>query len=93
MVSALVFRSDSAWALPRPSATASARLANTTVSQSQKTISQANQLGVRIARMVLHTAPTSMMNITGLRHRVRGSSLRSASGRDFPSSLGSSKPP
>ena len=47
MVSALVFRSDSACALPRPSATASARLANTTVSQSQNTISQPNQLGVR----------------------------------------------
>ena len=36
----------SAWALPRPSATASARLAKSTVSHSQNTISQANQVGV-----------------------------------------------
>ena len=93
MVSALVFRSDSACALPRPSATASARLANTTVSHSQNTISQANQLGVKIARMVLQTAPISTMNMTGLRQSVRGSSLRRASGRDFHSSLGSSRPP
>ena len=39
-VSRLVRRSVSAWALPRPSATASARLANTTVSHSQTTIVQ-----------------------------------------------------
>ena len=42
MVSVLALRSESACALPRPSATASARLANTTVSHSQTTISQAN---------------------------------------------------
>ena len=39
-VSRLVWRSVSACALPRPSATASARLANTTVSHSQTTIVQ-----------------------------------------------------
>ena len=39
-VSRLVRRSVSAWALPRPSATASARLAKTTVSHSQTTIVQ-----------------------------------------------------
>src|SRR5207342_1332491 len=33
----LVSRSDAAWALPRPSASASAKLPNSTVSQSQKT--------------------------------------------------------
>src|SRR5271156_5930394 len=33
------------------------------------------------------------MNITGLRHRVRGSSLISASGTAFSSSIGSSNPP
>ena len=40
MVSRLVRRNVSACALPRPSATASARLAKTTVSQSQTTIVQ-----------------------------------------------------
>ena len=39
-MSVLVLRSDSACALPRPSATASARLAKTTVSHSQTTVSQ-----------------------------------------------------
>ena len=47
MVSVLARRSASAWALPRPSATASARLANSTVSHSQTTISQANTDGLR----------------------------------------------
>jgi hypothetical protein len=39
-VSRLVRRSVSAWALPRPSATASARLAKTTVSHKKTTIVQ-----------------------------------------------------
>ena len=93
MVAVLALRSDSACALPRPSATASARLAKTTVSQSQTTISHANQIGSTIARTVLQTAPISTMNMTGLRHSVRGSSLRSASGIDFHSIFGSSRPP
>ena len=93
MVWALVLRSVSACALPRPSATASARLAKITVSHSQATISQANQDGSMMARMVLQTAPISTMNITGLRHNVRGSSLRSASGSDLHSIFGSSSPP
>ena len=93
MVAVLVLRSDSACALPRPSATASARLAKITVSQSQTTISQANQDGSVMARIVLHAAPISTMNMTGLRHSVRGSSLRSASGSDFDSIFGSSRPP
>ena len=93
MVAVLVLRSDSACALPRPSATASARLAKITVSHSQTTISQANQDGSMIARIVLQTAPISTMNMTGLRHSVRGSSLRSASGVDFHSIFGSSRPP
>ena len=46
MVSRRVARRDAAWALPRPSATASARLANTTVSHSQTVIDQANTLGL-----------------------------------------------
>ena len=40
-----VRRNASAWALPRPSATASARLANSTVSHSQNTISQLKPWG------------------------------------------------
>ena len=48
-VSRLVRRSVSACALPRPSATASARLANTTVSHSQTTIVQLKMDGLVIA--------------------------------------------
>ena len=47
MVSRLARRSVSAWAFPRPSATASARLAKMTVSQSHTTMSHANVLGSR----------------------------------------------
>ena len=93
MVSAFDFRKVSAWALPRPSATASARLPKRTVSQSQNTMSQPNHDESRIVSTVDQTAPISTMNITGLRHRVRGSSLRNASGSDFASSAGSSNPP
>ena len=84
-MSALDLRSASACALPRPSATASARFAKITVSQSQNTVSQANQLLSPTASTVDQTAPISTMNITGLRHRVRGSSLRTASGSAFSS--------
>ena len=93
IVSALDFRNVSACALPRPSATDSARLPKRTVSQSQNTTSQPNHDESRIVRNVDHSAPISTMNITGLRHSVRGSNLRSASGRDFASSAGSSNPP
>jgi predicted dehydrogenase len=55
--------------------------------------SQANQLGLMIARTVLHTAPISTMNMTGLRQSVRGSSLRRASGVAFHNIFGSSSPP
>ncbi len=92
-VSVRARRSASAWALPRPSATASARLANTTVSHSQTVISQAKTVGSAIASTVVKTAPISTMNMTGFRHRVRGSSLRSAPGSDRQSWAGSSRPP
>ena len=65
IVSVLARRSASAWALPRPSATASARFANSTVSHSQTTISQANTDGLAIAITVVNTAPISTMNMTG----------------------------
>ncbi len=93
MVSCLARRSVSACALPRPSATASARLAKITVSQSQTVIARRTPTGRSTASTVVNTAPTSTMNITGLRHSVRGSSLRSASGSDRSSCAGSSSPP
>ena len=91
-VSVLARRSAAACAFPRPSATASARLAARTVSHNHTTISQANTLGSAIASTVVKTAPTSTMNITGLRHRVRGSSLPNAAGSDVHSIFGSSSP-
>jgi hypothetical protein len=68
-------------------------LAKRTVSQSQTVIAQANTEGSVTARTVVNAAPISTISITGLRHRVRGSSLRSASGNDLMSCLGSSRPP
>ncbi len=93
MVSVLVRRSVSAWALPRPSATASARLAKTVVSQSQTVIDQANTDGSATAATVVTTEPASTTNMTGFRYITRGSSLRTASGRDERISFGSSRPP
>ena len=73
-------RSESACALPRPSASASARLAKTTVSQSQIATVKLNQAGsspppsglrrtAGSARpTVVITAPTSTTNMTGLRN-------------------------
>ena len=78
-VSARVLRSSSACALPRPSATASARFANRTVNHSQTAISQAKTLGSVIARIVTRTLPISTTNMTGLRAMRRGSSLRTLS--------------
>ena len=76
IVTARVFLSSAAWALPRPSATASARLANRAVNQSQAAISQAKVVGLAIAIAVTSTLPISTTNMTGLRAIWRGSSLR-----------------
>ncbi len=92
VVSVLARRRVSACALPRPSATASARLAKTAVSQSQAVMTQAKTPGLRMAVVVVRAAPTSTTNITGLRYITRGSSLRSAVGRDRVSRRGSSSP-
>ena len=92
-VSCLVRRSVSACALPRPSATASARLANSTVSHSQTTMVQLKTDGLAIAVPVVRTAPTSTTNMTGFLSCTRGSSFLNASGVDFQSILGSSSPP
>ncbi len=76
-----VFRRVSACALPRPSATDSARLAKTTVSQSQTAMAMVNADGSTTAAAVVSAAPTSTMNMTGFRHMSRGSSFRRAPGR------------
>ena len=77
-----------AWALPRPSASASARLPKTTVSHSHTATVNVNQAGSSpppsgsppkawISQpTVVMSAPTSTTNITGLRTTWRGSSLR-----------------
>ena len=78
-VSVRIARSDAAWALPRPSASASARLPNTTVSHSHTATVKVNQAGSSpppsgsppktwISQpMVVMSAPTSTTNMTGLR--------------------------
>ena len=72
MVSVLVLRSVSACALPRPSAMASAKLANSTVNHSQSAIWKLKPPMPRAAgdsrataRTVVMAAPTSTTNITG----------------------------
>src|SRR5665647_55013 len=92
MVSVLVRRRLAACAFPRPSATASARLAKMTVSHSHRTTDQANRLGWMTASTVVSTAPTSTTNMTGMWTMTRGSSLRTASGSDVTSIFGSTEP-
>ncbi len=92
-VSVLALRSVSAWALPRPSATASARLAKITVSHSQALMVQPNQsLACWKEKTVVRTEPIHTTNITGDLTITRGSSLRKASGSDLTSALGSKRP-
>ena len=86
LVSRRARRSASAWALPRPSAIASAKLANSTVNQSQTEIAPMKLAGAspwpRSActnRPVVSTLPTSTTNMTGLRTIKRGSSFRNES--------------
>ena len=80
MVSERVARKDAAWALPLPSATASARLPKITVSHSQAAMDAAKTLGSTMATSVVSSDPSQTRNITGVRHMWRGSSLRTASG-------------
>ncbi len=86
MVSARVLRSVAAWALPRPSAIASAKLANSTVNQRNSATSPLNTFSAavesprsRTNRIVVSTLPTRTTNMTGLRAWIRGSSLRTLS--------------
>ena len=102
-VSVRIARRVSAWALPRPSASASAPFANTTVSHSQIAMLKVNQAAswpppngvppntwISQATVVI-TAPISTTNITGLRIWTRGSSFRSdatSAGRTISGSKG-----
>ena len=84
MVSVLVLRSVSACALPRPSAMASAKLANSTVNHSQRVIWNVNPMLAPMARSlkissVVMAAPTSTTNITGFFIISRGCSLTNES--------------
>ena len=79
VVSVRVRRSDSAWALPRPSAMASAKLANNTVNHSQPAIWPIRPDRWRVKSMVHSTAATAVANITGLRIKLRGSIFNRAS--------------
>ena len=87
-----IARSVSACALPRPSAIASAKLPNSTVSHSQIATVNVNHAGSSpppgasppkawtIQISVVSTAPISTTNMTGLRAMSRGSSLRERGG-------------
>ena len=89
IVSERVRRSAAACALPRPSAIASARFANSTVNHSQTAIRPAKTPGSRTKSTVTRALPTSTTNITGFRAMRRGSSLRrlsSAAGPTIPGS-------
>ena len=90
LVSVRVRRRVSAWALPRPSATASAKLANSTVNHSQTVIWPENSALLpttlppptkrsRRKNTVVSTETISTQNMTGFLTRVRGSSLRNES--------------
>src|SRR3981081_4275519 len=80
-VSDRALRSVSAWALPRPSAMASAKFANSTVNQSQRVICKLNAklCFSRNNSAVVTTLPTSTTNMTGFFIMVRGLSLTTAS--------------
>ena len=93
-----VLRSASAWALPRPSATASARFANSTVAhrhtamiQVKYTGSPAHSSGMNswnTPRSVRNAAPTHTTNMTGLCRILAGLNFLNAAGRLLPSIAG-----
>ena len=81
MASVLVLRSESAWALPRASAIASAKFANSTVNHSHRAICSVKPIPPapvkmsRTRKIVVSAAPTSTTNITGFFIKVIGFSL------------------
>jgi len=94
-VSVRVRRSDSAWALPRPSATASAKLANSTVNHSHTMIWNVNaRCSPPVARSRrkmtdVSAATTSTTNITGFLTMSTGLSFANADPTAGPRILGS----
>ncbi len=77
-------RRAAACALPRPSAMASAKLAKSSVNQSQSAIWTLKRTSLpratsRTSSRLTRIAPTSTTNMTGLRAWTRGSSLRNES--------------
>ena len=78
-VSDRIRRRVSAWALPRPSAMASAKLAKMTVRNSQMVMDQSKMPGWAMASMKVTTVPTSTTNMTGFLIWTRGSSFLKAS--------------
>ena len=87
-----------AWALLRPSAIASAKLANSTVNHSQILMAAVKvALPVRappamaMASRVVNRLPTQTINITGLRHCTIGLSFFTASSSAWRTSVGSSR--
>ena len=74
-----VFRRASAWALPRPSAMASAKLAKSTVNQSQSATCKPKPRDSSADRKnspaVVIRAPTSVTNMTGFFIMLRGLSF------------------
>src|SRR5438477_7263976 len=81
MVSERALRRVSACALPRPSAMASAKFANTTVNHSQNVICRLNlNAGPPLkSRAVVITLPISTTNMTGFPIILRGFNFRNAS--------------
>src|SRR6202142_171342 len=83
-VSVRVLRKLSACALPRPSATASAKFANRTVNHSHRTIWKVNPMPAlcatrsRMSKTVVSAVTTSSTKITGFLIRVAGLSLTKA---------------
>ena len=80
------FRRDAAWAFPRPSAMASAKLAKRTVNQSQIDTAKMKPAGASpfptsawSQSSVVKIDPTYTTNITGFRTWTRGASLRNES--------------
>ena len=78
-VSERIFRKVSACALPRPSATASAKLAKMTVRKSQIVMLQSKTPGWAIDSMKVTTVPMRTTNMTGFFTWTRGSSFLKAS--------------
>ncbi len=90
VISVRVRRRLSAWALPRPSARASAKLAKIRVNHSQRMIWPEKSRSLppvtrsRTNSTVVRSATTSTTNMTGFRIMARGSSFRSEPRRAGP---------